>query len=167
MMTVDLGTCFAGIAAGRVTGVARVASPLEPLHFNVMAIHETVTPPALPRVTDEATGTGATLVTPVICPGVATVPAVYPRQNSGMRGPVTPATHDTPFYRDLAALWDAFQERAALMTFEGALPAVEAERLAFEDVLSCWLREHLPLFRDGIRVLSSIPTGEHHEHDTA
>jgi hypothetical protein len=140
-MPSDLNACFAGIAAGRVTGVARVATVLEQLCLNHMPLSDAATPPAQLCVTGVAASAVATPVTPDPAPGVAEARSAKPRQNGQIQPSATPVTPVTPLQAELSALWDAFQERAALMTFEGGLLPAEAERRAFCDVLACWIEE--------------------------
>ena len=52
---------------------------------------------------------------------------------------------------------EAFEERAAIMEFDGELPRVEAERLAALDAFSFWWRLYFP---DGVQREICVPSGD-------
>jgi hypothetical protein len=46
----------------------------------------------------------------------------------------------------------AFEERAAIMEYDGGMPRHDAENLAFDDAVVRWMREHPPISRSGLCV---------------
>jgi len=57
-------------------------------------------------------------------------------------GHETPATPETPYHAHDAHDWrEMYEERAAIMEFDGGLPRLEAERLAYEFIQQCMKEE--------------------------